>query len=186
MRNIFLVIVFFSVLSYSQNGNGSYATSKPISTNIGETMNNIERNGFRYREEKRNASRNKKTYFTKGERILIYGGENNEVFLGCLNCDKFDEESIWDFNNEYGSSFGKYSIWNKFKDYGGVNGEYSPFNKFTGNAPKLVDAKGNFYGYLTVDKFIKDRTDWKLAVYILDNWEVISEDTITAYIHIFE
>lgn len=186
MKKASLIIVLFFGFAHSQSSSGSYASSKPISTNISETISDIERNDFRYREEKRKAKRNKKMYHTQGERILIYGGENNEVFLGCLNCDKYDKESIWDFNNEYGSSFGKYSIWNKFKDYGGENGNYSPFNKFGNNAPKLVDAKGNFYGYFTVDKYFKDRSILKLSDYIANNWEVISEDTITAYSEIFE
>lgn len=182
MKTFFLALCLICMYSYSQNSGGVYGTSEPIKANIGETMNEIQRMDLRHRESKRKRN----TYTTKGERILIYGGENQDVFLGCLNCDKFDKESIWDFTNEYGSSFGKYSIWNRFKGYGGAYGKYSPFNRFSDNPPILVDKKGKFYGYFTIDNTQVDKTTWNLALRILSNWESISEDTISAYSEIFE
>ena len=117
---------------------------------------------------------------------MIYGGENSEVFLGCLNCDKFDKESIWNTMGDFGSVFGQFSIWNKFREYGGQMGNYSPFNQFSKKPPILVDSNGNKYGYFSVDSFYMQSTDLKLAIYIVENWETISEDVNSAYVDIFE
>lgn len=185
MKNIFFAL-FFSIFSYAQNSNSAYGASKPIKTNLSETINEIERNDFRYREQKRKNKRSKKGFTTNGEKILIYGGENSEVFLGCLNCDKFDKESIWNTMGDFGSVFGQFSIWNKFREYGGQMGNYSPFNQFSKKPPILVDSNGNKYGYFSVDSFYKQSTDLKLAIYIVENWETISEDVNSAYVDIFE
>lgn len=194
MKNLILYTFLFSCLfSFSQNSNSVYGNgSTPIKTNIGSVINDIERNDFRYREEEREVERSRerkkrrKTYHTEGERILIYGGEDYSVFLGCLNCDKFDKESIWDYTNEYGSPFGKHSITNKHGEYGGENGKYSPYNKFSKYPPKLVDAKGKFYGYFTADKFFKDRRETPGILYMINNWERISDNPVSTYIELFE
>lgn len=182
MKTLFLFLGLFSLFSYSQNSGGVYGTTSPIKSNIGETINEIQRSDLRYKSSKRNRN----TYTTIGERILIYGGENQDVFLGCLNCDKFDKESIWDCTGDYGSRFGKESIWNKFREFGGAYGKYSPFNRFSDNPPILVDKNGKFYGYFTIDNTQVDKTTWKLAIRILRDWESISEDTISAYSELFE
>jgi len=185
MKNIFFLL-FFSIISYSQNSNSINGSTKPIKTNISETIDEIERNDFRYREQKRKSKKNNKGYTTVGEKILIYGGENSDVFLGCLNCDKFDKESIWNSTGDYGSTLGEYSIWNKFRKYGGEMGDYSPFNKFSTTPPILVDSNGKSYGFLSVDLLHKQSTELELAIYIVENWETISVDVNTAYIEIFE
>ncbi|WGK93821.1 MULTISPECIES: hypothetical protein [Flavobacterium] len=165
---------------------------RPIQANIGETINQIERNDFRYREEAREVEsyrerkKRRKTYHTDGERILIYGGEDYSVYLGCINCDKFDKESIWDYTSPYGSPFSKNSITNKHGEYGGEYGKYSPFNKFSKYPPKLVDAKGNFYGYFTADRFFKDRRVTPGILFIINNWERVSDNPISTYIELFE
>ena len=65
-------------------------------------------------------------------------------------------------------------------------GTYSPFNQFSKKPPILVDSKGNRYGYFSVDLFYKQSTDLKLAIYIVENWQAISEDVNSAYFDIFE
>ena len=61
MKNIFFVL-FISIFSYAQNSNSAQGTSKPIKTNLSETINEIERNDFRYREQKRKNKRGKKGF----------------------------------------------------------------------------------------------------------------------------
>ena len=44
--------------------------------------------------------------------LHLYGGKNNDEYLGCLNCDKFNSNSIWNAFGNYGSKFNSNSIWN--------------------------------------------------------------------------
>ena len=115
------------------------------------------------------------------QKLSIYGGEKNDVYLGCLTCDKFDSDSIWNKFGLYGSKFNAQSIWNKFGKYGGSFNDYSPFNKFARNPPILVGENGKFYGYFTADKFYNKRTNSRLANSITENWEFIADDVSEGY-----
>ena len=115
------------------------------------------------------------------QKLLIYGGEKHDIYLGCLSCDKFDSDSIWNKFGLYGSKFNAQSIWNKYGKYGGSFSDYSPFNKFARNPPVLVDANGKFYGYFTADRFFTKRTSDRLALSIVENWEVIADDVWEGY-----
>ena len=69
-------------------------------------------------------------------------------FHGCLDCSRYDTNSICNKYGDYGSQYSSNSIWNKY----GIGSEYdsnSPFNKY-GQGLKIVDRSGNFYGYLSV------------------------------------
>ncbi len=46
------------------------------------------------------------TIIISSQELHIYGGEKHDVYLGCLNCNKYDSKSIW---NAYGS-YGSYQI----------------------------------------------------------------------------
>lgn len=94
--------------------------------------------------------------------LFLFGGEDHKVFLGCLNADQYNEKSIWNEYGPYGSKFSGTSIWNQFGQYGGQYSQYSPFNEFATHPPVIVDAQGNFYGYLTANQFNAKRTriDW--------------------------
>lgn len=119
------------------------------------------------------------------QNILIFGGKNHDVFLGCLNCDKYDNNSIWNKYGDYGSKYNDKCIWNKYGDYGGKYSDTSPFNKYASSPPVLVDGDGNFYGYFTGNKYSNKATDMKLAIFVCDYWETISEDVSEYYEKIF-
>lgn len=121
-----------------------------------------------------------------GQSLLIFGGDNHDVYLGCLNCDKYESTSIWNKYGDHGSKYNSDCIWNKYGDYSGKYSDNSPFNKYASHPPVLVDADGNFYGYFTADKYFSKRTTNKLALLIIENWEVIAEDIGEAYGKIFE
>lgn len=126
------------------------------------------------------------TSIANGQSLLIYGGRNHDVLLGCLNCDKYEDKSIWNKYGDFGSKYNINSIWNKYGDYGGKFSDLSPFNKYASNPPVLVDRDGNFYGYFTADKYFSKRTNSKLAILIIDYWEAISEDITQYYDKIFK
>ena len=122
---------------------------------------------------------------TLAQNILIFGGKNHDVFLGCLDCDKYNDNSIWNKYGNNGSKYSSNSIWNKYGNYGGKYSSDSPFNKYASNPPFLVDRDGNFYGYFTADVYFSKRTNNKLALFIIDYWESILEDVGEAYNKIF-
>jgi hypothetical protein len=126
------------------------------------------------------------TISVKAQTLLIFGGDNHDVYLGCLNCNKYESSSIWNKYGDNGSKYNSECIWNKYGDYGGKYSDNSPFNKYASHPPVLVDPDGNFYGYFTANKYFSKRTTNKLALLIIDNWEVIMEDVGEAYEKIFE
>ena len=78
--------------------------------------------------------------------LLLFSNDNK--FHGCLDCGKYDSDSICNKYYDYGSKYHSNSIWNKY----GIGNRYgydSPFNKY-GNGLKIVDRSGNFYGYFTM------------------------------------
>ena len=119
------------------------------------------------------------------QNLLIFGGKNHDTFLGCLNCNKYSQNSIWNAYGSYGSKYSSTSIWNKYGSYGGKYSSDSPFNKYASNPPVLVDNEGNFYGYFTADKYYSKRSSNKLALLIIDYWESIGEDVSEYYDKIF-
>jgi hypothetical protein len=125
------------------------------------------------------------TYHINAQALMICGGKNHDVFIGCMNCGKFDSKSIWNAYGDYGSKFNSNCIWNKFGDYGGKFSDYSPFNKFANYPPVVVDKEGNFYGYLTINEYQSNRNSSQIAIAIYNFWEFIQEDPGEAYDKIF-
>jgi hypothetical protein len=96
--------------------------------------------------------------------LLIFGGRGHDVFLGCLSCSRFDSDSVLNKFGTYGSQYSSDSIWNRYGTYGGSYGTYSPCNRYSSNPPVVVDRSGNFYGYLTINPYQRQRlTDRTVA-----------------------
>ena len=86
------------------------------------------------------------------------GGESfieaqDGTFLGKLNPNKFDSDSIFNKFGPYGSKFSQTSIFNKFSDYGSQFSQLSPFNKFSQTPPNLF-VNGQFIAFLTFNKYL--------------------------------
>ena len=88
------------------------------------------------------------------QELLLYGGEDHDEFLGCLNCSKYDSDSICNKHGK-GSKYNSESIINKYGTYGSKYSSSSPWNKYSSSnsVPVLVDPNGNFYGYFTINKY---------------------------------
>lgn len=108
--------------------------------------------------------------FVNAQVLHIYGGEGHDVYLGSLNTDPYDNSSIWNEYGEYGSEYSQYSPWNEYASY----------------PPVIVDKSGNFYGYLTVNKYKDKRSRLRLANILCANYEEIREDISEWYDRIFE
>jgi hypothetical protein len=87
-----------------------------------------------------------------GERVLVFGGQNHEEYLGCISCSETAADSIWNRYSQYGweNGFGK---WNSFGKHKNQFSSTSACNEFASKPPILVDAKGAIYGSLSVNAF---------------------------------
>lgn len=117
--------------------------------------------------------------------LLIFGGEDHDVYLGKLNASKYDSESIWNEYGKYGNKYNSDCIWNKYGKYGSEYSSYSPFNEYASYPPILVDSQGNFYGYFTANKYKSNRANIKLVDIICKYYEEIREDVGEGYDLIF-
>lgn len=118
--------------------------------------------------------------------LHLFGGKNHDKYLGCLNCDKYNEKSIWNQYGEFGSKYNEYSIWNSYGIYGGSYGEFSPFNQYSATPPAIVDKEGKFYGYFTINKYNDKQSKLKLAAIIYDYWEQIKDNVGDWYSKVFK
>jgi hypothetical protein len=86
--------------------------------------------------------------------LNIYGyseGKNYVIYLGCINCNQQDKNSIYNPNGVYGSKFSTTSIHNSNSEFGSKFSDKSPYNQFATHPPIVVNEKGNFLGYLTTN-----------------------------------
>lgn len=108
--------------------------------------------------------------------LHLYGGSNHDEYLGCLNCDSYNKNSIWNEYGNYGSSYSSKSIWNDYGTYGSSYSSYSPWNEYASTPPVIVDNDGNFYGYFTVNNYKSKRSELKLALILYKYHDFIKKD----------
>lgn len=90
------------------------------------------------------------------EALLLYGGEGNHTFLGCLNCRKYDQNSVLNEYGPHGSLYMNESIFNRYSDFGSRYSNNSPCNPYASNPPVVVNGRGNFYGRLSLNQYVPD------------------------------
>lgn len=118
--------------------------------------------------------------------LHLYGGDDHDVYLGCLNCNQYDSNSIWNEYGTYGNKYGANSIWNEYGTYGNPYSPVSPWNSYSSESPVVVDKNGGFYGYLTSNKYASSRADFELAEFLCEFHELIREDVGLWYEKLFE
>lgn len=96
---------------------------------------------------------------------LYLVGDDGEL-KGCVSCNQYRGESIWNGFSRYGNQFNGESIWNEFGTYGNEYASKSPWNRY-GQGMKIVDSNGNFYGYFTINNS-SNQTKVPLLKSILD------------------
>lgn len=92
-------------------------------------------------------------YSPSQSKIMIFGGPNNSVYLGCYSCSEYGSDSVFNQNSEYGNKYSSTSLFNSYSDYGSKYSDYGACNPYANNPPVIVDEKGGFYGYLTLNKY---------------------------------
>jgi hypothetical protein len=120
-----------------------------------------------------------------GQTLNLYGGDGHDIYLGCLNCNRFESSSIWNEYGNYGSPYSSNSIWNEFGTYGSPFSSYSPWNSYSSSAPILVDNNGDFYGYFTINEYVSHRAEFELALTMYKYYAFIRKDISKWYEKIF-
>jgi hypothetical protein len=108
--------------------------------------------------------------------LLLFGGSSHNTFLGCLNCSRYDSNSVWNAYGPYGSQYSSDSIWNRYGTWGSIYSSDSPWNQYSSSGPAIVDRTGNFYGYFSRNRYHSNRTRIEWAVWILDNYDLVIDN----------
>mgnify|MGYP000418681330 CR=1 FL=1 len=105
---------------------------------------------------------------------LLYGGKHHSVFLGCLNCSRFDSRSVWNKLSPYGSEFDGATIWNKTGDYGSPHKPLSPWHPHSFDGPVVKDSEGKSYGTFTRNVHDEKRTKVESLLWLLENYDYLA------------
>lgn len=92
-------------------------------------------------------------------KLMIFGGRNHQIYLGCLSCSEFESDSVFNRYGTFGSAYSAESIFNKHGDFGSRYSIFSACNPYASDPPVIVDSAGNFYGRLTVNRYHSQRTN---------------------------
>jgi len=102
------------------------------------------------------------------EEVWLFGGLGSDKLLGCINCNRYDSDSVLNKSGTYGSTYGD-TIWSSYGQYGGDYGTYSPWNEYSSNGPKLYTKdKSAYFGVFTANEYASGRTRLRVALEILE------------------
>jgi hypothetical protein len=85
-------------------------------------------------------------------KMMVFGGPEHRVYLGCLNCSDVAPDSIFNSVGPHGSRVSPESIWNSVQQYGSRVSPYSACNSLATDPPVIVDQEGTAYGRLTLNR----------------------------------
>jgi len=98
--------------------------------------------------------------------------------VGCITCNEYEGDSIWNEYSTFGNEYNADSIWNEYGTYGNEYGTISPWNEY-GTGMKIIDLEGNYYGQFTANNY-NNQTKVPLLKSILDaynarDWESLEK-----------
>lgn len=86
--------------------------------------------------------------------LLVFSNDGH-TFLGKLDSNKYDADSVCNKYGDYGRKYSATSIWNEYGTYGSKYSTESAFNQYT-NTPPVIISNGKFIGYLTVNHLMNN------------------------------
>lgn len=89
-------------------------------------------------------------------KLMIFGGDNHTVYLGCLNCSEYASDSVKNAYGPHGSAYSQESILNHYGPYGSPYSSESACNEYATDPPVIVDNAGRYYGRLTLNRYRAD------------------------------
>jgi hypothetical protein len=109
---------------------------------------------------------------------LYLVGEEGQL-MGCVSCNEYGGDSIWNEYSTYGNEYNYNSIWNDYGTYGNEYNFLSPWNEY-GQGMKVIDMEGNYYGRFTTNAKA-DQTEVPLLKSILDAYATGKWKTLEAF-----
>lgn len=91
-----------------------------------------------------------------GTKLMVFGGQGHQVFLGCMSCSQYDAESIFNQYGSHGSRYSAQSVLNPYSEFGSLYSATSACNPYASDPPVIVDGNGTYYGRLTVNPYRSD------------------------------
>jgi hypothetical protein len=86
-------------------------------------------------------------------KLMIFGGLDHKTYLGCLSCNEYASDSVFNSYGSNGSPYSSQSIWNHYSEFGSPYSTYSACNPYASDPPVIVDQNGSYYGRLTVNEY---------------------------------
>jgi len=108
-------------------------------------------------------------------RLLLFGGPEQQDFLGCVTCDASEPYSIWNPESDYGSPKHPLSIWNREGRYGSAGSPHSPWGRRPESVPVVVDRAGNLCGNFALDRAFPGRVTDGYLVWLLEGHDWIAD-----------
>ena len=95
----------------------------------------------------------------------------DDTFLGVINRDPNDPDSVTNDWGRFGSPMSPYSIWNPEGRWGSQYAPDSPWNPYATRPPRVFDGH-EFRGYLTTNPDLRPRIDpdWLRSYLDLPRW----------------
>jgi hypothetical protein len=110
-------------------------------------------------------------YDTSGNNYLE---AEDGTYLGNFS-NRYDQKSIFNKYGNYGSRYSQTSIFNPYSQYGSKYSPLSPVNPYTTTPPKIF-INGNYYGKLTINKYIPDAKPTDVFLfYVLNKMNLLDE-----------
>ena len=86
-------------------------------------------------------------------KLMIFGGTDHKVYLGCLNCSEYEADSVKNAYGTHGSAYSSESIFNHYSEYGSAYSNESACSEYASDPPVIVDQNGKYYGRLTLNRY---------------------------------
>ncbi len=97
----------------------------------------------------------------------LYLYAQDGTFLGNINSNEYDRNSIANEYGNYGSPYRSDSIFNEFGDYGSPYSQYSVFNEYAQKPPKIINSNGETVGYLTANSYLQGAISYEEMMVLL-------------------
>jgi hypothetical protein len=95
----------------------------------------------------------------------LWSSDGTTKFLGTVNANSYDPNSVANPYGQYGSPYSPNSVNNPYGAYGSPYSPYSANNPYTTQAPKLVTPNGNYLGRYSANPYDPDSTANPFGVY---------------------
>ncbi len=102
-------------------------------------------------------------------KLMIFGGLGHKTYLGCLSCNEYATDSVFNKYGTHGSEYSNESIFNSYSEYGSAYSNYSACNAYATDPPVIVDEEGSFYGRLTTNHYHSQATKEENLLTWLEN-----------------